>query len=68
MSSFWRAAADDLPTYILFLKAVMTNSPNSCPPERAFSILNNSFDEDQGSSLADYKEYSIMAQYNARGR
>ena len=51
-------------------RAVLTNSPKrvSIPPERCFSILNDSFDDDQTSSSADYIEHSIQSQYNARGR
>jgi hypothetical protein len=41
---------------------------NSAPPERAFSILNDSFEADQTRALADYKSASIMLQYNNRGR
>jgi hypothetical protein len=44
------------------------NSPNSIPPERCFSILNDTFDDDQTRSSADYIEYSLQSQYNARGR
>ena len=36
------------------VRAVLTNSPNSIPPERVFSILNDPFDDDQDRSLADY--------------
>ena len=52
------------------LRAVLTNSPNSIPPERVFSILflNDSFDDDQDRSLADYLEFSLQRQYNMRGR
>ena len=35
-------------------------------PERVFSLLNNSFKEQQYSSLEDYIETSIMLQYNAK--
>ena len=51
-------------------RAVLTNSPKrvSIPPERCFSILNDSFDDDQTGSGADYIEHSIQSQYNARGR
>jgi len=31
-----------------------TNSPNSCPPDRLFSIFNSTFDVDQSSSYVDY--------------
>ena len=48
--------------------AALTYSPNSCPPERVFSILNDTFDDDQESAKADYMEYSLMRQFNQRGR
>ena len=41
---------------------------NSIPPERVFSILNDTFDDDQTRSLADYIQLSLQKQYNARGR
>jgi hypothetical protein len=66
--AWWRAAKDELPSMFQFLRAVLCYSPNSCPPERVFSILNNSFDSDQKSAKADYMEYSLMLQYNSRGR
>ena len=40
----------------------------SIPPERCFSILNDTFDDDQTRSSADYIEYSLQSQYNGRGR
>ena len=33
-------------------------------PERVFSLLNNSFNSQQCSSLEDYIEASLMLQYN----
>ena len=47
---------------------MLTNSPNSIPPERVFSILNDTFDDDQDRALADYLEFSLQRQYNMRGR
>ena len=46
----------------------IANSPNSIPPERVFSVLNNTFDDDQESALADYMELSLQKQFNARSR
>jgi hypothetical protein len=48
------------------LRAVLTNSPNSCPPERLFSIFNATFDDDQKSTHADYIQLSMQAQFNKR--
>ena len=36
-------------------------APNSIPPERVFSILNYTFDDDQDRALADYIELSLHA-------
>lgn len=65
---WWCEAASKIPSWATVLRAVLTNSPNSIPPERCFSILNDSFDDDQSRSNADYIELSIEKQYNARGR
>ena len=48
--------------------AVLAHSCNSCPPERLFSILNDTFDDDQKNTLADMIEYSLQVQYNSRTR
>ena len=48
------------------LRAVLANAPNSIPPERVFSILNDTFDDDQERALADYIELSLQLQYNER--
>ena len=65
---FWRANETVIPSFAYVLRAVLANSPNSVPPERVFSILNDTFKEDQDSSLADYIELSLMLQYNKRSR
>ena len=65
------ALAPYCPHYSKFvLRAVLANSPNSIPPERVFSVLNNTFDEDQESGLEDedYKELSLQLQFNERSR
>jgi len=41
---------------------------NSCPPERAFNILNNCIDDGPYNAFADNKRAMVMAQYYARGR
>ena len=48
------------------LCAVLTNSPNSCPPESLFSIFNETYDDDQKSSYTDYIQLSIQSQFNKR--
>ena len=41
---------------------------NSIPPERVFSILNDTFDDDMDRSHADYIELSLQLQFNERTR
>ena len=57
-----------MPAFKFVLRAVLANSPNSIPPERVFSILSDTFDEDQKSAHADYKELSLQLQFNERSR
>ena len=58
-----------MPAWSYMLRAILANSPNSIPPERVFSIMNeNMFSDDQDRSLADYIEFSLQRQYNMRGR
>jgi hypothetical protein len=39
-------------------------APNSCLPERVFSMFNATFGEDQKSSFGDYLELAMQSQYN----
>ena len=67
---FWRAnegVREGRPSPTCFM-AVLANSPNSIPPERVFSVLNDAFDDDMASSLADYIELSLQLQFNPRSR
>ena len=66
--SFWRANEDEVPAFSYVLRAVLANAPNSIPPERVFSVLNDTFDDDQGNSLADYIELCLQLQFNSRTR
>jgi hypothetical protein len=44
MSDWWKANRAKLPVFTYVLRAVLTNSPNSGPPERLYSIFNSTFD------------------------
>ena len=48
---------------MIVLRAVLTNSPNSIPPERVFSILKRTFGDQQEASLRDYMSLSMRRQY-----
>ena len=67
---FWRENEEGkgIDSFAYVLRAVLANSPNSIPPERVFSILNDTFDDDQDSSYADYIELSLQLQFNERSR
>jgi hypothetical protein len=49
LSDWWKSNCATLPGFTYVLRAVMTNSPNSCPPERLFSLFNTTYNDDQGS-------------------
>ena len=66
--SFWRANEGEVPVFSYVLRAVLANAPNSIPPERVFSVLNDTFDDDMGKSLAGYIELSLQLQFNSRSR
>ena len=68
IEAWWCAKQATLPAWAGSLRAVLCNVPNSAPPERAFSILNNSIGDDQYNAKADYKKAIMMVQYNGRGR
>jgi hypothetical protein len=65
---WWRGRIKSLPNWVLALRGVLAHSPSSAAAERVFSILNNSFDNDQKRAKADYMEISLQLQYNKRGR
>ncbi len=50
ISDWWKANCAMMPAFTYVLRAVLTNSPNSCPPECLFSIVNSTFDSDQSRS------------------
>ena len=54
--------------FAFVLRAVLANAPNSIPPERVFSILNDTFEDDMDRAHADYIELSLQLQFNGRTR
>ena len=45
MSDWWKAKCAKLPAFTYVLRAVRSNSLNSCPPERLFSIFTATFNK-----------------------
>ena len=68
LSDWWKSNCATLPGFAYVLRAVLTNSPNSCPPERLFSLFNATYNDDQKSSYADYIELTMQSQFNKRGQ
>jgi len=68
MSHWWASASAEIPNTAKLLRAVLCHVPSSCAPERAFSILNHSFGNEQKNALADYMELSMQRQFNKRTR
>lgn len=63
---FWRANMKALPTWVLLVRIVVTMPTSSAASERAFSVLNNTFNDNQISSLQDQVSTACMLQYNKR--
>ncbi len=68
LSDWWKSNCGTLSGFTYVLCAVLTNSPNSYPTERFFSLFNTTYDDDQKRSHTDYIELSIQSQFNKRPR
>jgi hypothetical protein len=66
LSDWWKSNSATLPGFTYVLRAVLTNSPNSCPSEHLFRIFNASYNDDQKRSYTDYIELSMQSQFNKR--
>jgi hypothetical protein len=59
MEAWWKSQRGDLRALASVLRAVLCHVPNSFPPERAFSILNDCMDDGQYNAFADYNEAMV---------
>ena len=67
LPEWWRCNSGVLPHFAHVLRALLTNAPNSCPPERVFSMFHVTLGEDQmRRSFGDYFELALQSQYNKR--
>ena len=55
-----------VPGFANVLRAVLTNSPNSCPSDRLCSLFKATYNDDQKTSYTDYIELSMQSQFNKR--
>ena len=63
---WWKNNKTNLPHWSGVAQKVFLLQPSSGAAERVFSLLNNSFSDQQQNTLEDYVEASIMLQYNSR--
>ena len=61
---WWKSNSTTLPHWSALARQVLLVQPSSAAAERVFSLLANSFGDQQTSALQDYIETSIMLQYN----
>ena len=63
-TDWWSCHESELPNWSKAAKLSLLFQPSSAAAEKVFSLLQNSFNEQQYSSLEDYIEASVMLQYN----
>ena len=63
---WWKSNCATLPPFVYVFRGVLSNSPNSCPFESLFSILNTTHNDDQKKSHTDYIGSSIQTQFIKR--
>ena len=65
--TWWAAQCETLPHWSALVKKLLLIQPSSAAAERVFSLL-NSMSSQQGNSLEDYIEASVMVRYNSTQR
>ena len=63
---WWKNNCTSLPHWSALARQILLVQPSSAAAERVFSLLANSFGDQQLNALQDYIETSIMLQYNKR--
>ena len=63
---WWRQQSANLPHWSSAVMKVLLVQPSSAAVERAFSILNSSFNDSQEHALVDYLQACVMLQCNNR--
>ena len=61
---WWEDHKNDLPAWSSAVRKTLLLQPSSAAAERVFSLLKNTFGDQQQTSLSDYIEASLMVQYN----
>ena len=66
VTTWWSQHERELPNWAAACKKVLLIQPSSAASERVFSLLENSFRNNQARAMEDYIEVSLMLQYNKR--
>ena len=61
---WWKSQELLLPHWAAIAKSILAVQPSSAAVERAFSLLNSGFSDQQEQLLQDYIEASVMLRYN----
>ena len=61
---WWKNNCTSLPHWSALARQILLVQPSFAAAERVFSLLTNSFGDQQTNALQDYIETSIMLQYN----
>ena len=64
--TWWEIYKQEIPNWAKACKKILLIQPSSAASERVFSLLENSFRDNQACAMEDYIEASIMLQYNQR--
>ena len=64
--AWWEIHEQEIPNWAKACKKILLIQPSSAASERVFSLLENSFRDNQACAMEDYIEASIMLQYNQR--
>ena len=62
--AWWKSHQHELPNWSKACKTALLIQPSSAAAEHVFSLLSNSFKENQARALEGYTETSITLQYN----
>ena len=63
---WWEDHRSDLPAWSSAVRKGFVPQPSSAAAERVFSLLKNTFGDQQQTSLSVYVEASLMVQYNKK--
>jgi len=63
---WWEIHQQEIPNWAKARKKILLIQPSSAASERVFSLLENSFRDNQACAMEDCIEASIMLQYNLR--